>query len=424
MEGVETQQVQEAPPQRRISATRKVVAFFVVLGLLCALFVVGLEMCFRLFVPVTDVAYMFWDPALGLRRIPDQSGRYILGNHINASYNFNAQGWNHPRDYVVSKPTGTRRICIVGDSQVESLQVDTDDAMYMVAERKMNRPDRPVEWYAFGCSGWGTAQEYECIRRYVLDYKPDVVFILFLQNDPFDCSPYIAAMEPFTPVYSFDEHDELTYRYPKHFERSGLRRSVSRFALVRYFWLQKRLVEKLGAIFTGKTVEGVGQLPLREGIAAIRDASLPGLSNMSVEDRQKRTWELIEKLLEQARDDCSSRGATLAVAFRGWTPDILARKQDKTLEVPEKSKDPYCLDERISEMGREWVGPICARLEIPYIDLTDALVAAEKATGQLHNFPDDNHYGPVGHAAAGEALAELAERILAEKPRKSEEHTR
>lgn len=122
--------IQPHPSPRKIgmSARIMVIAFGMVLGL-------GLlELGFRFFVPVTDVAYQFGDPLLGPRGIPNQTGVNRTGQTMNARYRFNAQGWNHTRDYVIQKPVGTRRICIVGDSQVESIQVVVDKTMYAEAE--------------------------------------------------------------------------------------------------------------------------------------------------------------------------------------------------------------------------------------------------------------------------------------------------
>src|SRR5262245_47918951 len=88
-----------------------------------------LEVVLRLFVPVTDVAVTMFDPVLGPRIAPNQGGNWIAGQFINARYHFNAQGWNHPRDYEIARPANTIRVCIVGDSQVESLQVDPSETM-------------------------------------------------------------------------------------------------------------------------------------------------------------------------------------------------------------------------------------------------------------------------------------------------------
>lgn len=38
---------------------------------------------------------------------------------------------------------------------------------------------------------------------------------------------------------------------------------------------------------------------------------------MSMEQRQRKSWQLIEKLLEATRDECRRRGARLAIVYRG-----------------------------------------------------------------------------------------------------------
>jgi len=48
-----------------------------------------LEVGLRLFVPITDADYQFWDPVLGARRLPDQTGRYIRPSGANAPFIFN-----------------------------------------------------------------------------------------------------------------------------------------------------------------------------------------------------------------------------------------------------------------------------------------------------------------------------------------------
>src|SRR5258706_7342711 len=119
--GPSTQMANSLP---RMSASRRLFAIGLTFLLILLVGVAGLEVIFRLFVPVIDVAYVFWDPVVGLRRAPNQAGQNITGRYVNARYNFNAQGWNNEHDYVTTKPPGTRRICVVGDSQVQSYEVD------------------------------------------------------------------------------------------------------------------------------------------------------------------------------------------------------------------------------------------------------------------------------------------------------------
>lgn len=405
-------------PAKTVRRSRRLLGrlFLVVMGL--AIGLGGVELLFRWFVPVTDVAVKMWDPLLGLRRAPDQSGRFITGKgFVDARFQFNRQGWNHPRDYTTSKPAGVLRVCVIGDSYVEALQVNPGEAMFSVAERRMNRPGRPVEWYAFGASGWGTAQEYECLRHYVLDYQPDVVIIVFVQNDPEDCSPYLNGIETYMPAYALDDSGGLVHFFPTQFEPSLVRKMMLRSALLRYLIDQKHVLARLRSGFAGAPHSAAdAAAPLRERDSGLGSHEIAGISNMPIAERERRTWELIGKLLAAARDDCSRRGARLLVAFRGFAPEIEAARTGEAMSYPEKTADPFCLGSRVGRMGPEELEPLCKRLGIPYLDLTGPLRAMVRATGKSHVFPDDGHYNAAAHRAAGEALAAWVETILERRP--------
>lgn len=402
----------ERPP---ISSRRRVLAFLLTAVGVLVLGVVMLELVFRAFVAVIDVPFTFWDPLVGPRLEPNQSGRFIKGSFVDARYRVNSQGWNHPADYRVERKPGVIRVGLVGDSQVESLQVDLEDAMFTIAERRTSRPDRPAQWYAFGRSGYGTAQELEVIRKYVLDYRPDVVVLLFVQNDPFDTSPYLVDPGPHVPVYSLDPSDGLVFHFPlAPYRPDPWRRLIARSALGRYFAIQRGLLERV-AVLTGRFPDrpGVGGLPLREPTSGGGDW-VADLATLSLEERQRRTWQLTEALLREARDESRRRGARFALAFRGWADEIDSPLTGPLPPAAPPAEDPYCLGSRIREMGPAILQPMARRLEIPYLDLGGPLRAAVARTGKSHRFPDDDHYGVVGHAAAGEALALFVESILGE----------
>jgi len=395
------------PPRecaRRKSPVRKITIGLLALGFGFTIAFVLLECGMRLFVSVTDVAYQFGDPLIGPRRAPNQSGVNRSGQSVVAHFRFNAQGWNHLRDYSISKPSGTRRVCLVGDSFVESMQVDVGKTMYCKAEQIMNRPDRPVEWLAFGNSGMGTTQEYEIVRHYVMDYSPDIVVLLFVQNDPFDSSPYITPIESYVSTYRLDDAGALELMPAQLYKPGTLRRLISYSALVRYMVIQKQVLARFSA--SGPNTSGV---QFRAGAASGTGLGDQSAGAMTVEERQKKTWVLIEKTLEAIRDECKSRGATLMIAFRGNEPLIEAARTGNPANRPPKSEDPYCLGSRVQDMGPEWVEPIAARLNIPYLDLTGPLTAAVAKSGQSHVFPDDSHYNPMAHEVVGQAMAEWIE---------------
>ena len=404
-----------------MSKRRRIFALLLTLTLVSVAGLGALEVLLRLFVPVTGQYWYFWDPALGPRIEPNHAGQHIRGNTLNARFHFNSQGWNHPDDYATQKPKGAKRVCIVGDSQVESLQVNPDQTMFAVAARRMTTLDRPVQWYAFANSGWGTNMAYAAIRHYALDYNPDLVVLLFIQNDPFDCSPYIVNLGDYSPVYYLDENDTLAFNPPaSKWKPSRRARFASQSALFRYFMFQKQIYDKF--LVAGTARPGIGGLPLMAEGQTGEKSVVPGLASMSLVQRQAMTWKLVEKLLQACRDDCRHRGANFAVAFRGWTAEIEAPIRGPMPAPDPKDKDPYCLVTRFGEMGREWVGPICSKLDIPYLDLTDALRSAVTRSGKPHVFVDehnvivDNHYNAMSHEAVGDAMAVWANSILESKP--------
>jgi hypothetical protein len=278
----------------------------------------------------------------------------------------------------------------------------------------MNRPDRPVQWYAFGNSGWGTNVEYEVIRHYALDYHPDLVVLLFLQNDPFDCSPYVVDPWRVWPVYYLDEHDDLVLVTPaSDWKPPRWVEFASNAASFRYIMYQLGFYDRWRATRASVNLRGgVGGLPLRAPGVATQGVPIPGLERLSRDERKAKTWLLIEKLLEASRDECRRRGAGFALAFRGWMEEIDSPISGKPFQPKPRELDPYCLDEpRLSEMGREWLEPMARRLNIPYLDLTDALKDCVVQTKRSHTFVDDMHFNSAAHLAAGRALADWVEAI-------------
>ena len=361
------------------------------------------EVGFRLFVPVTDVPFQCWDAVVGLRRISNQRGVNISGRSVHAHYNFNGQGWNYPKDFSFTR-TAARRLCITGDSYVEALQVDCDKQMAVQLENRLSKPGRPVECYPFGCSGYGTTQEYQIIHHYILDYKPEVVIVFFTANDVYDCSPYLSPIDPFYARYRLDDAGELERMPMTSWERSGIRRWSAQFALARFFLIQKRLLE-------GRRTPGPAGVTLREISNQATAVDFPGLG-MSPEERGKKSWALVEKLLATAKAECRAAGATFVLVYRGNLPEIKAAERSVPFNRLPKEKDPFCVNERVGEMGREFLAPIAARLDIPYLDLTEPLIAHFRSTQQAHNFSDDDHFNEIGHAVAAESMAARVQPIL------------
>jgi lysophospholipase L1-like esterase len=88
----------------------------------------------------------------------------------------------------IEKPAGGVRVALLGDSFVEALQVPLDSTLARRLEVALARrfPGRPVEVLNFGVSGFGTAAEAVRYRTLASRFNPDLVMVVFVENDPWD----------------------------------------------------------------------------------------------------------------------------------------------------------------------------------------------------------------------------------------------
>lgn len=82
-------------------------------------------------------------------------------------------------EHTVAKPTGVKRIAVLGDSHSEGLQVPLQDIYARRLESQLNDGAKHnFEVINFACSGYSTAQEYVQYTHEVEQYKPDVTVVL------------------------------------------------------------------------------------------------------------------------------------------------------------------------------------------------------------------------------------------------------
>ena len=92
----------------------------------------------------------------------------------------NAHGFRD-RERTSAKPTGTRRIILLGDSVVEGVGVPDYETMSRHLERLY--PDGSTEVLNFGVSGYCTLAEIELLETKGLAFDPDIVILVFVDND-------------------------------------------------------------------------------------------------------------------------------------------------------------------------------------------------------------------------------------------------
>jgi hypothetical protein len=125
------------------------------------------------------------DPVIGYRLRPGARTRFRTAE-FTAEININQAGVRDEAE-IGPKASGERRIVILGDSLVLSVQVDFDRTFGALLEGRLNRAAPPGVRYRVinaGVQGYGPVEELLFFRTVAKHFEPDVVLVgLFVGND-------------------------------------------------------------------------------------------------------------------------------------------------------------------------------------------------------------------------------------------------
>ena len=101
-------------------------------------------------------------------------------------FKINAQGMRADRDYAYEKPKGVKRIVSLGDSFTVGYEVQVDECFSSIIESELRERGLSVEVLNAGVSGYSNAEALLYLQRELLRYDPDLVMISFFVNDLVD----------------------------------------------------------------------------------------------------------------------------------------------------------------------------------------------------------------------------------------------
>lgn len=177
------------------------------------------------------------DAVLNHYHRPGFHGRYrSLRGEFDTEVTLNSRGLRD-REYSISKPPGTFRILVLGDSMVEAAQVALDETFVKLVEQRLNQTNgHPFEVLNAGVASFSPALEYLFLKTRGLEFQPDVVIVVFFANDVTD--DYIYTHHPRAV---FDEQG-LPVMLPSFVEQQD--DSLSLKGLLRYFATYRFLSDK------------------------------------------------------------------------------------------------------------------------------------------------------------------------------------
>ena len=156
----------------------------------------------------------------------------------------------------LAKPPGTRRILLLGDSVVEGSGLRSlDDTLSRWMERLAGDPR--VEVLNFGVSGYCTRAEVELLEVKGLAFEPDVVVVVFVENDFDDFNRQLFQLESSTPR-------------PAWVKPLFLHSHLFRAAALELDWFGLRA----DADPMGRNREAIGKNNVAEGLARLRELAL------------------------------------------------------------------------------------------------------------------------------------------------------
>lgn len=137
--------------------------------------------------------------------MPDRLVGYRLRPHASARYStvefdtriaINGQGVRDDRD-IGPKPANERRIVVLGDSLVLSVQVDQQQTFCSLLEQRLNQRGGSIHYRVInaGVQGFGPIEELNFFREVARAFQPDlVVEAVFVGNDAEDAAANAARL--------------------------------------------------------------------------------------------------------------------------------------------------------------------------------------------------------------------------------------
>lgn len=129
------------------------------------------------------------DPAVGIRLRPNASIRYTTVE-FTTDIHINAQGVRDDEP-IGPKGPGEKRVVVLGDSLVLSVQVQAAQTFCERLEARLNSAASGMRWRVInaGVQGYGPVEQWMLFDRVVAGFEPDIVMmVVFVGNDALEAA--------------------------------------------------------------------------------------------------------------------------------------------------------------------------------------------------------------------------------------------
>lgn len=326
---------------------------------------------FRVIFVASDLPVLAENDGGVLRYEPNKSGRYRIKNDINAVFSINEQGWNSGvSKYTKTKLSVLPRVCIIGDSFVEALQVDYTKSF---AEQLMIELDGRVDSvYRFGLSGAPLSHYLYLLKQEVVKYNPQIVVINLVHND------FLESIEPGDGTYSNSlarvglSENELELVSPMPYTRNSSW-WIKKSAIYRYVWVRNQIRPKLAKHYWMKFTEPT----------YVPKQYIANVPADSIEDQ--RIPKVIEFIFQQIRELAETHKFEVLLLM-----DTDRKFIETSGEVTNTGSSPAA---RLNS----WVAQSAKRNDLDFIDLTAHFAKDYQINQVPFSFRTDGHWNFYAH---------------------------
>lgn len=195
-----------------------------------------------------EMSSMFELGPQGLKRLKPGAELHFVSPEFDVKYRINSQRLRSNRSYEVGKLRGTYRILVLGDSFTFGAGCNYADTWPHLLEEKFVSRGLKVEVINAGVPGYGTLEEWERLKELYNIFKPDLVLLTVIYNDPMDDLRFQAEHKERTQKDSIESLNQrhnsfkswlqqVSYEQPLHL-LTFFKRAIGSFDRI-YEWLYR-----------------------------------------------------------------------------------------------------------------------------------------------------------------------------------------
>jgi hypothetical protein len=187
----------------------KTINILLCLGTLLLLFLIGeivIRFCHQPISVDRELGWRATENYVIEKRLKDAAGKEYQLSFYTDRHGFRLFGNPHSKKL---------KILVLGDSFTHAVEVSNNKTYYGIMASRLKN----IEFFAYGCRGFGTLQEYMILDKYFDIIKPDIIILQFYSNDlvdnDFELNQQCYFFNNGVRRPYMDQEGRIAYRNPK-----------------------------------------------------------------------------------------------------------------------------------------------------------------------------------------------------------------